>query len=232
MNTIEDNQLRGLMDEIRDDLSSIRHLTGRPAPGKKILEAMQKVPREEFVPYELQRSAYANCPLPIGYGQTISQPSVVALMTDLITPKPKDVVLEIGTGSGYQAAILAELVGHVYTMEIVAALAEQARQRLQRLAYANVEVRVGDGSHGWPEHAPFDAIVVTAAAASIPPALIDQLKQGGKLVIPVGTRYFGQELLEVTKGMNGTIKKRSVLPVSFVPLVESGENAPHYFVHG
>jgi len=213
-----------LLDQIRDEVRDTSYLTGRPALEKRVMQALQKVPRHAFVPQDLQHSAYANHPLPIGYGQTISQPYIVALMTDLIRPRAEDVVLEIGTGSGYQAAILASLVKQVYSLEIVEILAEQARERLHRLGYDNVEVRAGNGHFGWPEHAPYDAILVTAAAPWIPPALIEQLKPGGTLVIPVGSHHIGQELRVVSKNAQGRIEERNVLPVIFVPLTGSPED--------
>jgi protein-L-isoaspartate(D-aspartate) O-methyltransferase len=219
-----DWELESLLDQIRDEVRDTSYLTGRPALEKRVLQALQQVPRHAFVPDDLQHSAYANHPLPIGFGQTISQPYIVALMTDLIRPQAEDVVLEIGTGSGYQAAILANLVKQVYSLEIVEILAEQARERLQRLGYDNVEVRTGNGHFGWPEHAPYDAIVVTAAAPKIPPALIEQLKPGGTLVIPVGDLYTGQELRVVTKDRRGRIEERNALPVIFVPMTGSPEN--------
>lgn len=163
-------------------------------------------------------AAYQNTALPIGYRQTISQPYVVALMSDLIDPKPDDVVLEVGTGSGYQTAILSCLVRQVYSLEIVEELAAQADARLHQLGFHNVEVRVGNGHFGWPEHAPYDSIIVTAAASNVPAALIDQLKCGGVLVIPVGSRDGGQELKVIRKGETGGTEERSVLPVVFVPL--------------
>ena len=162
--------------------------------------------------------AYDNTPLPIEAGQTISQPLIVALMTDLLDPQPSDVVLEVGTGSGYQAAVLAGLVRHVYSVEIVAQLAASAADVLDRLGYDNVTVRAGDGYAGWPEHAPFDAIIVTAAAPEIPAPLLEQLKPGGKLVIPVGGEYDAQDLLLIEMGETGEVTRRSVLPVRFVPL--------------
>jgi len=183
-----------------------------------ILQALESVPRHEFVPEQQKPEAYGNFPLPIGYGQTISQPYIVALMTDLVRPGPDDVVLEVGTGSGYQAAVLAKLVKHVYSMEIIEPLAEQARKRLERLGYGNVETRLGDGYFGWEEHAPYDAIVVTAAASHVPPPLIEQLKPGGRLVIPVGGRFAIQYLLLIEKSEDGEIMTRQVTAVRFVPL--------------
>jgi protein-L-isoaspartate(D-aspartate) O-methyltransferase len=193
---------------------------GRHAFDARVMAAMEKVPRHEFVPPEQARDAYENRPLPIGYGQTISQPYIVALMTDLMRVKPTDVVLEIGTGSGYQAAILAELVRAVYTMEIIEPLGAQAQERLKRLAYTRVQTRVGDGYYGWEANAPYDAIIVTAAASHVPPPLIRQLKPGGRMVIPVGAPFLTQYLLLIEKAGDGTISTRQILPVRFVPMVE------------
>jgi protein-L-isoaspartate(D-aspartate) O-methyltransferase len=183
----------------------------------RVLAAMAKVPREEFVPPDSREASYADGPLPIGYGQTISQPYIVAFMTEELRPKPSDRVLEIGTGSGYQAAILAELVKEVYTIEIVEPLAKNAEATLQRLGYKNVHVKVGDGYKGWPEYAPFDAITVTCAPDHVPQQLTDQLKDGGRMIIPVGGR-FAQELYLLEK-RNGQLKESAVLPVRFVPMV-------------
>ena len=195
--------------------------TGRPALDARILDAMRKVPRHEFVTGLQRRFAYRNRPLPIGVGQTISQPYIVALMTDLLQLDPDDKVLEIGTGCGYQAAVLAELAKDVYTIEIVASLGRSAARILDRLHYANVHARVGDGYKGWPDEAPFDAIIVTAAPDHIPPALIEQLKPGGRLVIPVGT--YSQELMVVRKQEDGTTLSEQVVPVRFVPLTREGQ---------
>ena len=214
----DDGCMQRLLDEIRDEVRDTRELTGRPVLDPRVLEALRGVPRHMFVPDDLQASAYVNHPLPIGHGQTISQPYIVALMSDLIQPRAGDVVLEVGTGSGYQAAILARLVKQVYSLEIIEELAAQARVRLQRLGCDNVEVRAGNGRFGWPEHAPYDSIMVTAAAPRIPPALIEQLKAGGILVMPVGSRYLGQELLVLEKDALGGLDERRVLPVAFVPL--------------
>ena len=214
----DDGCMQRLLDEIRDEVRDTRELTGRPVLDPRVLEALRGVPRHMFVPDDLQASAYVNHPLPIGHGQTISQPYIVALMSDLIQPRAGDVVLEVGTGSGYQAAILARLVKQVYSLEIIEELAAQARVRLQRLGCDNVEVRAGNGRFGWPEHAPYDSIMVTAAAPRIPPALIEQLKPGGILVMPVGSRYLGQELLVLEKDALGGLAERRVLPVAFVPL--------------
>lgn len=194
-----------------------------PPPGKrsfneKVLTALNEVRRHEFVPRNARDEAYANHPLPIGHGQTISQPYIVALMTDLVEPGENDVVLEIGTGSGYQAAVLAKLVKKVYSMEIIEPLAKSASERLDRLDYRNVETRLGDGYYGWEEHAPFDAIVVTAAASHVPPPLIQQLKPGGRMVIPVGGRFMLQYLLLIEKTNDGEILTRQITAVRFVPL--------------
>jgi protein-L-isoaspartate(D-aspartate) O-methyltransferase len=211
-------ELEFLLDQIREEVRDTAYLTGRSTLDGRVFQALRQVPRHAFVPEELRSAAYANHPLPIGQGQTISQPYIVALMSDLIQPQADDVVLEIGTGSGYQAAVLSQLVAQVYSLEIVPQLAEQASQRLQRLGFHNIEVRVGNGHFGWPEHAPYDAILVTAAAPEIPPALIEQLKPGGRLVIPVGSRYIGQELRVITKDRQGRVEARSALPVIFVPM--------------
>ncbi len=184
----------------------------------RVLEAVSRVARNEFVPAEFADAAYQDRPLPIGHGQTISQPYIVALMTELAKVDPADVVLEVGTGSGYQAAILSRLARRVYTIEIVEALAREAAGRLERLGFSNVEVKVGDGYKGWPAHAPFDAIVVTAAPEQIPAPLIEQLAPGGRLVIPVGPRDAVQRLTVVEKNAEGLITKREVTPVRFVPL--------------
>jgi protein-L-isoaspartate(D-aspartate) O-methyltransferase len=184
----------------------------------KVILALATVERHQFVPRPQRPFAYENRPLPIGHGQTISQPYIVALMTDLIEPEPGDVILEIGTGSGYQAAMLAELVNHVYSIEIIEALAGEAGDRLARLGYNNVTTKLADGYYGWPEHAPFDAIVVTAAANHVPPPLIQQLKPGGRMVIPVGGRFFTQQLLLLEKTGDDEIITRQIAAVSFVPL--------------
>ena len=185
-----------------------------------VLNAMQEVPRHELVPKDVRNAAYENRPLPIGHGQTISQPYIVALMTSLAKPAKNHVVLEVGTGSGYQAAVLSRLVAQVYSIELVETLTRHAAERLKALGYDNVTVRQGDGYQGWAEHAPFDGIVVTAAASHIPPALIEQLKPGGRMVIPVGERFSMQNLMLVDKDPNGRAHtSRAVLPVRFVPLV-------------
>lgn len=183
----------------------------------RVMEVLGKVPRHEFVPVELQPYAYLNRPLPIGFDKTISQPFIVALMTDMLEIRKEDVVLEIGTGLGYQAAILAELAHKVYSVEIIEALAQQAAKRLSRAGYTNVEVKVANGSHGLPEHAPFDKVMVTAAPDLIPPALINQLKPGGRMMIPAGLSD-DQQLILVEKSANGRLSTREILPVRFSQL--------------
>ena len=189
-----------------------------PAISPAVIAAMGRVERHEFVPEDLRARAYEDRPLPIGYGQTISQPYIVALMTDLLEPARGQRVLEVGTGSGYQAAVLAELGIEVYSIEIVPELGAQAAKRLRRLGYAKVTTRVGDGYDGWPEQGPFDALVVTAAASHVPPPLVKQLKPGGRMVIPVGEPFMVQRLVLVTKGTDGSVRTRQILPVRFVPL--------------
>jgi len=183
----------------------------------QVIQAMNTVPRHEFVPDKMRFMAYQNRPLSIGYGQTISQPYIVALMTDLLQPQPDQRVLEIGTGSGYQAAVLAKLVSQVYSIEIIEELGKVTTQRLDQLGYDNIETRIADGYDGWLEHAPFDSIIVTAAISHIPPPLVQQLKKGGRMIIPVGTRFQTQYLTLVEKDMQGAITTRQILPVSFVP---------------
>ncbi len=193
-------------------------IEGRGVTNAVVLAAMRKVPRHEFVPEAVRAESYADVPLPIGFGQTISQPYIVAVMTELLRLQPTDKVLEIGTGSGYQAAVLAEIAAEVYTIEIVPPLGKSAAARLKNLGYEKVHVKVGDGFLGWPERGPFDAIIVTCAADPIPPPLIDQLKPGGRLVIPEGRPLDRQWLVLVEKNQDGTISRRRVLPVLFVPL--------------
>ncbi len=207
-----------LVADIEAEARAATSWTGKADISATILGVMAQIARHEFVPTARSSSAYDNAALPIGYGQTISQPYIVALMTDLLQLKPTDVVLEVGTGSGYQAAVLAGLVKQVYTIEIVVALAQQAAQRLARLGYSNVEVVRGDGHAGLPQHAPYDAIIVTAAPQQIPEPLIAQLKPGGRLVIPVGSRLTGQDLLLIEKGLDDSVSAKTMLPVAFVPL--------------
>jgi protein-L-isoaspartate(D-aspartate) O-methyltransferase len=190
----------------------------RRALDERVMRALAKVPRHEFVPADDREFAYENRPLPIGHGQTISQPYIVAIMTDLVEPTAGCRALEVGTGSGYQAAILGELCDEVYTVEIVEALGVSARERLARLGYRNVAVRLGDGYYGWKEHAPFDAILVTAVSSHIPPPLLAQLKPGGRMILPIGTRFTAQELVLVSKDSEGRVTTRQILPVRFVPL--------------
>ena len=196
-----------------------RHIAGEGIADSATLRAMRDVPRHEFVPANLRDEAYENHPLPIGLGQTISQPYIVGYMTEVVRPRPGMRILEVGTGSGYQAAVLAATGAEVYTIEIFRALADAARTRLARLGYNNVSVRHGDGHDGWPEKAPFDAIVVTAAASHIPPALPRQLKPGGRMVIPVGSVYGAQYLILVEKDAKGKLRTRNLLPVAFVPML-------------
>ena len=207
-----------MVREIARIASETGEETGRPQLDPRVTRVLETVPRHKFVPPDLERSAYRNRPLPIGYGQTISQPYIVAIMTELLGVRSGHVVLEIGTGSGYQAAVLAELAKSVFTIEIIEPLGKQAGERLRQLAYRNVSVKVADGYHGWPEHAPFDGIVVTAAASHVPPPLIRQLKVGGRMVIPVGTGFTVQHLMLVEKKPDGSLTTQQLLPVSFVPL--------------
>ena len=193
--------------------------TGRPVFSARVMQAMGSVQRHRLVAPEQASSAYRNHPLPIGERQTISQPYIVALSTDLLDPQPHHVVLDIGTGSGYQAAVLAELVQRVYSVEIIESLGRAAGERLAALGYRNIEVRVGDGNLGWEDNGPFDAIVVAAAAPRVPPALVAQLKPGGRLVVPVGPPSGAQDLMLVEKRADGSTAIRRVLPVRFVPLV-------------
>ena len=207
-----------MVSELKSFTRRVGGESGRRELAGDVWQALEKVPRHRFVPSEERQYAYENRPLPIGHGQTISQPYIVALMTDLAGVDKDDVVLEVGTGSGYQAAVLAELARHVYTIEIIEPLAVAAAQRLKSLGYTNVTTRLGDGYYGWPEHAPYDVILVTAAAASIPPPLIQQLKPGGRMVIPVGSAFFTQHLTLVEKDHAGKVITRQILPVRFVPL--------------
>jgi len=209
---------RALLREIERDVQETAEYLNRRELDPRVMAAMASVPRHEFVRPEDRDVAYANRPLPIGYGQTISQPYIVAVMTDLLEPTQGCRALEVGTGSGYQAAVLSQLCEKVYTLEIVEGLGQQARTRLARLGYTNVDVRIGDGYYGWPEAAPFDVIVVTAVAGHIPPPLLKQLKPGGRMVLPVGTRFTTQELVLVRKLADGRITTRQLLPVAFVPL--------------
>ena len=209
---------RDMLADIESEARLTETCTGRRKIGEQVMSAMARVPRHEFVPENMKQCAYINSPLAIGYGQTISQPYIVALMTDLLEIEKNNAnVLEIGTGCGSQTAILAEIAREVYSIEVIDELADRAEQLLKKLGYKNVFIKCGDGYFGWTEHAPYDGIIVTAAAATIPPALIEQLKPDGRLVIPVGARYASQDLLLVSKGKDGTLKQKKILPVAFVP---------------
>ncbi len=204
------------------DRMTAEQIQDRGVRSPEVLRAMRATPRHLFVPEPMRPQAYQDTPLPIGYGQTISQPYIVAVMTELLAPAKTQKVLEIGTGSGYQAAVLSPLVGRLFSIEIVPELAKQSAELLKTLGYANVTVRQGDGYLGWPTEAPFDRIILTAAPPEIPKALLDQLKPGGKLVAPVGASALDQELVVIDKGPDGKIRERSVFPVRFVPMVRPG----------
>jgi protein-L-isoaspartate(D-aspartate) O-methyltransferase len=214
-----DAQRASMVAEVEAMYADTRAQTGLARMSPEVRAALGSVERHRFVPDAQRALAYRNHPLPIGAGQTISQPYIVALSTDLVAPRPGHTVLEIGTGSGYQAAVLARIVALVYSIELIEDLGRAAAVRLAAAGYANVEVRIGDGYAGWPDKAPFDGIVVTAAAPQVPRALVDQLKAGGRMVIPVGASHAGQELLVLTKRADGGVDERRVLPVRFVPLV-------------
>ncbi len=209
---------RQMIETIAIHALHVGNAIGEQGLGTRVMEVMGRVARHEFVPAELRPHAYIDHPLPIGFGKTISQPFMVALMTDLLDVQASDSVLELGTGLGYQAAVLADLAEQVYTVEIIGELALAARSRLEDLGYANVEVRLGDGSKGWPEHAPFDKVIVTAAPELVPPSLITQLKPGGRMVVPAGLED-DQRLTLVEMDDAGNVKTREVLPVCFSPLV-------------
>jgi protein-L-isoaspartate(D-aspartate) O-methyltransferase len=211
-------EARMLLEEIEASMRATVRYTGIGTLSPRVAAALEAAPRERFVDADQAPAAYVNSPLPIGHGQTISQPFVVALMTEQLDVEPDHRVLEIGTGSGWQAAVLASLVAEVYTIEIVEPLARQARRRLDELGYDNVHVRLGDGHAGWPEAAPFDRIIVTAVADELPPRLVDQLAPGGRMVIPVGPEFGGQNLVVVDKAADGTIETRETLPVRFVEM--------------
>jgi protein-L-isoaspartate(D-aspartate) O-methyltransferase len=208
-----------MVSEIEAMYAETRFETGLARMSPAVRAAMGKVERHRLIPDSQRGAAYRNHPLPIGSGQTISQPYIVALSTDLLGLTSSSVVLDVGTGSGYQAAVLAEIASKVYSIEIIASLGNEARKRLEELGYGNIEVRIGDGYQGWPEKAPFDAIVVTAAAPQVPPALVAQLKPGGRMVIPVGSGGDVQYLLLIVKRADGGYDEKRVLPVRFVPLV-------------
>lgn len=214
-----------MIADIESEVRYTRSLIGKNALDARVMMAMATVPRDEFVSNDLKQEAFNNGPLPIGHGQTISQPYIVALMTDLLLLEKDHTVLEIGTGSGYQSAVLSLLCKKVYTMELIAELSDTAIKRFEKLGYNNIEARAGNGYNGWPEHAPYDGIIVTAAATHIPQALIDQLKSGGRLVIPVGLPYSYQELMLVKKDMGGEIHVNDILGVAFVPLQQAAITA-------
>jgi protein-L-isoaspartate(D-aspartate) O-methyltransferase len=211
-------QRQALVDIIKADVVMTSDFLKQESLDERVLDAILKVPRHEFVPDNQRSYAYENRPLPIGYGQTISQPYIVAIMTDLLKLKKTDRILEVGTGSGYQAAILAELADSVYTIEIVEELGKQAAENLKKSGYDVVHTRIGDGYYGWETEAPFDGVIVTAVASHIPPPLIKQLKPGGRMIIPVGAQFMTQYLILVTKDVDGKVTTRQILPVSFVPL--------------
>lgn len=209
-----------MMADIESGVAVTRTMTGRDHLNPRVMDVMRQVPREDFVPADMRHAAFRDGALPVGHGQTISQPYIVALMTDLLDLTEDSVVLEIGTGTGYQAAILSQLVRQVYTIEKIPQLAEAAQRRLSEMGYDNIESRCSDGYLGWPEMAPFDGIVVTAAAAEIPPALLEQLGPGGRMVIPIGLPYMHQELILITRNQQGETERSSILGVAFVPLVK------------
>jgi protein-L-isoaspartate(D-aspartate) O-methyltransferase len=210
-------QTQDMIDDIEREVRLTSKMIGRKMLDPKVMSVMAATPRDKFIPKSQLEYAYNNGPLSIGYGQTISQPYIVALMTDLLELETGDTVLEIGTGSGYQAAVLSQLCKQVYTIEYVPELAELAKARLQNLGYKNIETKTGNGYDGWPEHAPYDGVIVTAAATHIPEPLLEQLKPGGRMVIPIGERYFYQELMLVEKDEDGKINRKDILSVAFVP---------------
>ena len=209
-------------EELREAMVKTQ-IESRGVKDEDVLSVMRDVPRHLFIGESLWSKAYSDGPLPIGHGQTISQPYIVAFMTELLRPDTHHMILEIGTGSGYQAAVLAKLVHHVYTIEIVPELGRNAKAALKRLGYDNISVRVGDGYKGWPEEEPFDRIIVTAAPEKVPEALVDQLKPGGRMVLPVGPRWWGQDLLVIEKDERGKVVRKNTIPVRFVPMVHQEE---------
>ena len=217
---LQEEGVKTMLSVIRSEARLTQQLTGRATFSDEVMAAMASVPRDKFVPENLKAAAFENGPLPIGHGQTISQPFIVALMTDLLELQSRDKVLEIGTGSGYQTAVLSRLCKMVYSMDTIADLAEKAAKHLRQLQYENIIIRSGNGYHGWAEHAPYAGIIVTAAAPYIPEALVEQLQPGGRLVIPVGQQFMPQELMLVVKDNEGNIRKEKILGVAFVPLVD------------
>ena len=218
--TMMKDGVKRMIADIEREVKLTRSIIGKSALDLRVMKVMASVPRHEFVPVILKDVAYINGPLSIGHGQTISQPYIVAVMTDMLAIKPDHTILEIGTGSGYQTAILSRLCKQVYTVERIAALSEKAVACFKKLKYNNIETTIGNGYKGWPEHAPYDGIVITAAATHIPEALVEQLKPGGKLVIPVGESYMYQQLILVSKDEQGDIDTESVIGVAFVPLID------------
>lgn len=219
--------IKRLIDDIESEVHFTASYIGKNKLDKRVMQAMASVPREKFVPPSMQYAAYINGPLPIGYGQTISQPYIVALMSDLLALKPEHRVLEVGTGSGYQTAVLAELCSKVFSVERIAELSQLAEERFKKLNYKNIETHIGNGYYGWQEHAPYDGIIVTAAAMYIPPSLIEQLKPGGNLVLPVVRTQFNQSLTLVKKDLDGETEVENILDVAFVPMVDSEEHERH-----
>jgi len=209
-----------MLADIRANVAFTKGMIGKDALDPRVMAAMARVPRDEFVPQGLKDAAFADGPLPIGHGQTISQPYIVALMSDLLGTEPDHRVLGVGTGSGYQTAVLSQLCDTVYSMDLIAELTEVAGKRLAELEFTNVHILAGNGYEGWPEHAPYDGIIVTAAATHIPGALVDQLKPGGRLVIPVGEPHMRQELLVLRKDTQGQTDVRDILGVAFVPMID------------
>lgn len=217
----KNNGQQRMIEDIESEVTFTRRMIGRDHLDPRVMEAMREVPRDAFVPLDLIDAAFDNGPLPIGHGQTISQPYIVALMTDMLQLQPEHRVLEIGTGSGYQTAILSRLCRQVYSVEVVPELSATAQRLFRQFGYDNIQIRTGNGYGGWPEHAPYDGIIVTAAASEIPHALIEQLKPSGRLVIPVGEPYSHQELFLVEKDPQGEIHIQAILGVAFVPLVNT-----------
>lgn len=217
---LREQGMKMMLSVIRSEARLTQHMTGRESFSDEVMAAIASVPRDAFVPENLKAAAFENGPLPIGHGQTISQPFIVALMSDLLQLQPGDKVLEIGTGSGYQTAVLSQLCNRVYSIDVIADLAEAAARHLKQLQYENIIIRSGNGYHGWAEHAPYAGIIVTAAAPYIPEALVEQLQPGGRLVIPVGQQFMPQELMLIEKDDVGSIRQKSILGVAFVPLVD------------
>jgi protein-L-isoaspartate(D-aspartate) O-methyltransferase len=212
------SDLEGMLRDIRAEADYVCRMAGRGQLNAQVLSAMRRVPRQQFVSKTFRTHAYENSPLPIDGGQTISQPFIVALMTDLVAPQPTDRVLEVGTGSGYQTAVLSQLAGELYTMEILPELAQASQHRLEQIGYRNIRFRVGNGYNGWPECAPFDVIMVTGAVEAIPLSLVEQLSKGGRMILPVGQRRYTQDLILLCKDQDGEVRSTSVLPVTFNPL--------------